>query len=102
MGWAGGADGQSTHGGGAEAGELTSKGEGWEVPLLWEAFPSGNVWPSPPHLPGLPAPPVPRSPLGYQRWLLHYASGSFCLPRSAVQCGLAVASVGELQAPDAS
>lgn len=81
----------STYGGGSEAGELTSKGEGWEVPLILEAFPSGNMWPSPPHLPGLPTPPVPRSPLGYWRWFLNYASGLFHLPQSAEQCVLATA-----------
>lgn len=89
-------------GGGPEAGELTSEGEGWEVPLMWEAFPSGNVRPSPPHLPGLPTLPVPRSSLGYRRWLLNYASSSFRPSQSAVQCGLAAASVCVLQAPDAS
>lgn len=84
----------SAYGGGSEAGELISKSEGWEVAVIWEAFPPGNVRPSPPHLPGLPTPPVPRSPLEYRRWLLNYTSVSFHLPQSAVQCGLAMASVG--------
>lgn len=76
----------SAYGGGSEAGELISKSEGWEVAVIWEAFPPGNVRPSPPHLPGLPTPPVPRSPLEYRRWLLNYQAShsTFHSPQCSV------------------